>query len=83
MLGVDTFIYAKALVKGWIKRLSGEETSFKTLESDANGDICQKAWVEINDRALSYYVQQLKSLLSAKTQLMGVVKADAYGHGAS
>ncbi|MDJ0557328.1 MAG: alanine racemase [Microcoleaceae cyanobacterium MO_207.B10] len=73
--------------------LSWENASFKTLatessrlekiESDTYGGICQRAWVEINDQALAHNIQQLKSLLSAKTQLMGVVKADAYGHGAS
>ncbi|MCL2930987.1 MAG: alanine racemase [Trichodesmium sp. MAG_R03] len=64
--------------------LSWEKTSFKTLaiENDGYGGICQRAWIEVNDQALIYNVQQLKSLLSAKTQLMGVVKADAYGHGA-
>lgn len=64
--------------------LSWEKTSFKTLaiENDVYGGICQRAWIEVNDQALIYNVQQLKSLLSAKTQLMGVVKADAYGHGA-
>ena len=72
--------------------LSWENASFKTLateslnqgaiESDAYGGICQRAWVEINDQALTYNVRQLKSILSSKTQLMGVVKADAYGHGA-
>ncbi|MDE5082799.1 MAG: alanine racemase [Trichodesmium sp. St18_bin1] len=64
--------------------LSWEKTSFKTLaiENDVYGGICQRAWIEVNDQALIYNVQQLKGLLSAKTQLMGVVKADAYGHGA-
>lgn len=72
--------------------LSWENASFKTLatessrlgaiETDAYGGICQRAWVEINEGALAHNVRQLKSLLSAKTQLMGVVKADAYGHGA-
>ena len=64
--------------------LSWEKTSFKTLaiENDVYGGICQRSWIEVNDQALIYNVQQLKGLLSAKTQLMGVVKADAYGHGA-
>lgn len=42
----------------------------------------QRAWVEIDLGALSHNVQQLRSLLSPRTQLMAVVKADAYGHGA-
>jgi alanine racemase len=50
---------------------------------DAFGDLCQRAWVEIDQGALSHNVRQLKQLLSAPTQLMAVVKADAYGHGAT
>ncbi|TVP63902.1 MAG: alanine racemase [Leptolyngbya sp. LCM1.Bin17] len=43
---------------------------------------CCRAWVEINLAALRHNVQQLKGLLPAHTQMMAVVKADAYGHGA-
>ncbi|WP_066377475.1 alanine racemase [Anabaena sp. CA = ATCC 33047] len=42
----------------------------------------QRAWVEIDLGALSYNIQQIKQFLSPRTQLMAVVKADAYGHGA-
>ncbi|ALF52184.1 alanine racemase [Nostoc piscinale CENA21] len=42
----------------------------------------QRAWVEIDLEALSHNVKQLKQLLLPRTQLMAVVKADAYGHGA-
>jgi len=42
----------------------------------------QRAWVEINRGALVHNVRQLKGILKAGTQLMAVVKADAYGHGA-
>jgi alanine racemase len=42
----------------------------------------QRAWVEIDLAALSHNVQQLRQFLSPRTQLMAVVKADAYGHGA-
>ncbi|ACB53067.1 alanine racemase [Crocosphaera subtropica ATCC 51142] len=44
--------------------------------------IRQRAWVEIDLSALSHNVVQIKQLLSPKTTLMAVVKADAYGHGA-
>jgi len=44
--------------------------------------IRQRAWVEIDLSALSHNVVQIKQLLSPKTALMAVVKADAYGHGA-
>jgi alanine racemase len=43
----------------------------------------QRAWVEIDRAALSHNVRQLRQLLAHPTQLMAVVKADAYGHGAT
>ncbi|MBD2167667.1 alanine racemase [Calothrix membranacea FACHB-236] len=51
-------------------------------EFNTYGWLCQRAWVEIDLAALSHNVRQLVSLLSSQTQLMAVVKADAYGHGA-
>lgn len=45
-------------------------------------EFCQRAWVEIDCAALHHNVRQLKTLLMPYTQLMAVVKADAYGHGA-
>jgi alanine racemase len=44
--------------------------------------IRQRAWVEIDLGALTDNIKQIKRLLSPKTALMAVVKADAYGHGA-
>lgn len=49
---------------------------------DGDGGLCQRAWVEIDLAALTHNVKQLKHLLSPNTELMAVVKADAYGHGA-
>lgn len=43
---------------------------------------CCRAWVEINLAALEHNVRSLKSLLPSNCDLMSVVKADAYGHGA-
>ncbi len=43
---------------------------------------CARAWIEINLSALAHNVQQIKALLPEGTDLMSVVKADAYGHGA-
>jgi alanine racemase len=42
----------------------------------------QRAWVNINHQALINNVQELKNFLNPETQLMAVIKADAYGHGA-
>jgi len=42
----------------------------------------QRAWVEVDLKALAHNVRTLKSFISPQTQLMAVVKADAYGHGA-
>ncbi|MEL6353283.1 MAG: alanine racemase [Cyanobacteria bacterium J06627_28] len=43
---------------------------------------CARAWVEINLGALAHNVKTLKAMLPPETDLMSVVKADAYGHGA-
>ncbi|MEO1792203.1 MAG: alanine racemase [Cyanobacteria bacterium J06629_19] len=43
---------------------------------------CARAWVEIDLAALADNVKALKDLLPKETDLMSVVKADAYGHGA-
>jgi alanine racemase len=42
----------------------------------------ERAWVEIDIGAIAHNVRQLKGLLQPQTDLMSVVKADAYGHGA-
>ena len=41
-----------------------------------------RAWVEIDLSAIKHNVQELKRLLAPPTELMAIVKADAYGHGA-
>ena len=70
--------------------LSWEQTTAESMATesrqtvlwDGDGGICQRAWVEIDLAALTHNVKQLKNLLSPQTELMTVVKADAYGHGA-
>lgn len=42
----------------------------------------REAWLEISKQALRSNAQYVKKGLSPKTQLMAVVKANAYGHGA-
>ncbi|BDA74836.1 alanine racemase [Rivularia sp. IAM M-261] len=51
-------------------------------ERDTYSWMQQRAWVEIDLGAVEHNVKQLKKLLVPQTQLMAVVKADAYGHGA-
>src|SRR5690625_4215909 len=41
----------------------------------------RNTWAEINLDAIGYNIQQLKKLLPAEHKVMGVVKADGYGHG--
>lgn len=43
----------------------------------------QRAWVEINLSALASNIREIKGCLNPETQLMAIVKADAYGHGAT
>lgn len=42
----------------------------------------ERAWVEIDCGAIAHNIRQLRTLLNPQTELMAVVKADAYGHGA-
>ncbi len=51
-------------------------------ECDTYAWFSQRAWVEIDLAALSHNVKQVAGVLSPRTKLMAVVKADAYGHGA-
>ncbi|MTJ08244.1 alanine racemase [Anabaena sp. UHCC 0204] len=64
--------------------LSGKQTPIfaDSQESDTYAWFSQRAWVEIDLGALSNNVRQLVKFLSPSTELMAVVKADAYGHGA-
>jgi len=43
---------------------------------------CRRAWVEIDLDALASNVVELRSRLPLGCELMAIVKADAYGHGA-
>lgn len=52
------------------------------LTPDLSSMRCDRAWVEIDLKALAHNVQRLRRLLAPATDLMAVVKADAYGHGA-
>ena len=40
------------------------------------------AWAEINLAHLSHNIQQIKGLLNDDQEIVGIIKADAYGHGA-
>lgn len=66
--------------------LSQEPTTTVVTRSRYNYQLSeiirQRAWVEIDQSALAHNVRQVKAFLSPETELMAVVKADAYGHGA-
>jgi alanine racemase len=47
-----------------------------------NINIHRDAWVEINVSNLENNIKELKKNIPSGTKLLGVVKADAYGHGA-
>ena len=46
-------------------------------------NVHRDAWVEINLEHLAQNVKKIKSLVKGDTKLLAVVKADAYGHGAT
>ena len=40
-----------------------------------------RTWIEIDEQALIHNFKIFQKILSPKTELMAVVKANAYGHG--
>jgi len=53
---------------------------FPNFEKDI--DLKQRAWIEVEGKAIETNVRQLRSKLSKNCQFMAVVKADGYGHDA-
>ena len=47
---------------------------------DKDLDPKQRAWIEVNGKAIEKNVRQLRSKLTKNCQFMAVVKADGYGH---
>lgn len=45
-------------------------------------ELIRPAWVEINLGAIRHNVQEIRRLVGPKVDIMAVVKAEAYGHGA-
>lgn len=46
-----------------------------------NDEILKRSWVEVNLEQLKRNVAIYKTQLASESQIMAVVKADAYGHG--
>lgn len=70
---------------GWKPTTSFVSSQKNCLEQSPESSetiLQQRAWVEIDCSALVDNVKQLKRFVSNKTELMAVIKADAYGHGA-
>ena len=40
----------------------------------------ERSWIEINTKNLEYNINQIKTIIPKTTQIMAVVKANAYGH---
>ena len=59
----------------------GVPFDFEELDAMACSDQ-RWAWLEIDLAAIRHNVAETRRYLSARTRLMAVVKADAYGHGA-
>ncbi|MCI8513669.1 MAG: serine racemase VanT catalytic subunit [Lachnospiraceae bacterium] len=57
---------------GKIARISGKERP----------GVKSRAWVEIEGEAIRHNMEEIRRLLPERTGILGVLKADAYGHGA-
>jgi alanine racemase len=49
---------------------------------NSHQEVTRPAWVEINLTAIRHNLQEIRRLVGLKVDIMAVVKADAYGHGA-
>ncbi len=65
------------------KTLSSPASNAQPNPSKAPHDpiATQRAWVEVDYQAIAHNVDQIQKLIG-NTKIMGIVKADAYGHGA-
>jgi len=46
-----------------------------------NNKLMNRSWAEVDLDAIAHNLKEIKSKLSRNTEIMGVVKADSYGHG--
>lgn len=74
--GVSPFSARRVGKKGLCQG-GGETAVFRKGRGRMN-----RAWIELDKEALRHNIQRYESLLPAGCRIMGVVKADAYGHGA-
>jgi serine/alanine racemase len=51
------------------------------MSNDAMPSQCGRAWVEIDLDALAFNIADIRSKIPKSTEIMAVVKANAYGHG--
>ena len=65
-------------------RLKNQINDFDTFKKSIDEviDPTQRAWIEVNGKAIEQNVKQLRSKLNKDCQFMAVVKADGYGHDA-
>lgn len=52
------------------------------LRNNSGKSLMRSTWVEIDLTNIAYNVQQARKFLNPKTKIAGVLKANAYGHGA-
>lgn len=45
-------------------------------------EYCGRAWAEVDLNAVAFNIESIKKKIQEKTQIIAVIKADGYGHGA-
>ncbi len=67
-----------------LESLSLLTSHFPPHTSNTGGNIAmsRSVWAEVDLDAITHNVRAIKSLLAPQTEIMAVVKANAYGHGA-
>lgn len=92
-LGRDDIVLVKGGAPARMERivetlLTSEEDKKQLIERNTYDPVSvvntpsRPSWVEVDYDAIAHNVRQTVDLLEPETELMAVVKADAYGHGA-
>lgn len=59
-----------------------KKTSRANRKQDTTSEyVLNRSWAEVDLDAIAHNVKEIRSNIESRTEIMGIVKADAYGHG--
>ena len=70
-----------AFLRLWQRKRCWKNQQFFLRKEAEFMDFIKRTWAEVDLDALDYNIKSIKSKMAPKHKVMGIVKADAYGHG--